>query len=218
MFLYSDQRWASRIGGGPFHLEHYPDSLASRYMRATSEVSDYAAMSRVVRQAARERPAEQPPADAVVVHLRAGDVMDLAGVTIGGADDYHTLRASDVLSGRASAKLHHYTYPLSYFTNLVPQLPRHVRLAYLCAGAQYPSDHGWPISTAYVNAIRDALVQRGFRVRAMVGRNPDDEVLFMSAAKHFIRAGGGYSAVVAALVQRNGGQVYWDGHPGRGVL
>ena len=52
----------------------------------------------------------------------------------------------------------------------------------------------------------------------MVGRNPDDEVLFMSAAKHFIRAGGGYSAVVAALVQRDGGQVYWDGHPGRGVL
>ena len=58
---------------------------------------------------------------------------------------------------------------------------------------------------------------KGFSVETKMGRNPDDDVIFMAHAKHFIRGGGGYSGVVAGLVAQLGGTVHWDNHPGSGI-
>ena len=157
-----------------------------------------------------------PPTDAVVVHARVGDVLDLAGVTAQ-TGDYHTLTAQEALDGSGSDMLLHYTYPLSYYKGIIPKLPQHVRTCYIVAGTQYTSDHGWPLSTAYVNGLRDLFDAEGFAVRVMAGFPPDDDVIFMAHAKHFIRGGGGYSGVVAGLVAQLGGTVHWDNHPGSGI-
>lgn len=194
-------------------------------MRATTAYSDYRQLGIVVSQMRREREAAPskrgavtPSADAVVVHVRAGDVMDLPANLPGVGGNFRgVLRAEDVLAGRGPGTMAHYVYPLSFYTQLIPTLPPHVKLCYICAGAQFRSDHGWPVSTAYVNGVRDLFVSRGYSVQVRAGRNPDDDLIFMGSSRHFVRGGGGFSALVAGLVEENGGQVHWERHPGSGI-
>lgn len=44
MFFYSSMRHDRK--GEAFHLQRWPNSLASKYMRATREQQDYAVMTR----------------------------------------------------------------------------------------------------------------------------------------------------------------------------
>ena len=153
-------------------------------------------------------------ATARTAQVRAGDVMDQAKPEHFGGADYHSLTAEQVLAGEVPTELQHYVYPLAYYEGVVCcQLPSHIRLGYIVAGAQYKSDRGWPISTAYINGVRDFFVSKGFRMRVIAGRNPDDDLIFMGQARHFVQGGGGYSAVVAGVVSEMGGEVHWDGHP-----
>ena len=38
--------------------------------------------------------------------------------------------------------------------------------------------------------------------------NPDDDFIFMSQSKYFVRSGGGFSNIISELVKKNKGIVY----------
>ena len=41
-----------------------------------------------------------------------------------------------------------------------------------------------------------------------LNRNPDEDVLVMASSKYFVKSGGGFSRMIAHLVQMNGGKVF----------
>ena len=41
-----------------------------------------------------------------------------------------------------------------------------------------------------------------------MGRDPDEDVVFMSHATHFIQGGGGFSRLIGGLVRHMGGEVF----------
>ena len=41
-----------------------------------------------------------------------------------------------------------------------------------------------------------------------MGRDPDEDILYMSHATHFIQGGGGFSRLIGGLVRHMGGEVY----------
>ena len=72
----------------------------------------------------------------------------------------------------------------------------------------------FPRSSAYIRGVRDFFVEKGFTVDLRLGRQPDDDVVYMSRAKHFIQGGGGFSIVIAGIVRELGGQVLQKYGPG----
>ena len=185
MVLWDATR-GGKDGGEAFHQATWPDSIASTYLRATRAEADYRVLARIVRP--RIEPANAPPPNAVVVHLRVGDVLDLGAVEDG--------------------DLNRYVYPLSFYARKLPLLPGAVRHAVLCAGAQFRSPKGYPLSSAYIDSVKDFFRARGFSVDLRLGRKPDDDVAYASHARYFIQSGGGFSQVIAGIVEEMGGQVF----------
>ena len=74
------------------------------------------------------------------------------------------------------------------------------------------SDH--TKSILYIKAIVKIFAENGFnQISLRINRNPDEDFLVMCNAKYFIQSGGGFSDVIAHIVELNGGNVFSSGIP-----
>ena len=191
-----------------FHLAHFPNSIASRYLRATTRSGDYVILARVVREYRASHPSMVPPSDAAILHLRCGDVLD--------GKKLHDGVPRDIIShggvpGVLRDGLRPYVKSLSHFDQYVQQLS--TRHLILVAGTHYQlAENIWPASTEYINGVRDHFRAKGFFVELRIGQRADDDVVYMAHARTFVSSGGGFSGVISGLVKRLGGQAI-DGHP-----
>jgi len=195
-----------------YHCDRWPTSLACRYVQATNAENDWPAVASIMHTYytdARYR----PPADAVVAHLRVGDV--LSGY---GAEDrsvYDILHGSPICFGGVDADTHHggesrhcYVKNLAYFEAQIAKLPSAVRTIYLIAGSHFDID--FDRSSEYIRGVRDFFVSNGFSVHLRLGGNPDDDIAFSANSRFFIQGGGGFSILLANMVTVIGGQVLTD--------
>jgi hypothetical protein len=193
-----------------FHCGVWPTSLACRYMQATRDENNYDVLARIVGEA---DPENTPPDDAAVAHLRVGDVLepdpwigDTTWMSV-----YDILHGSPICSNFQVDAFHGgqnracYVKNLAYYERKVTELPSNVRTVYLVAGSQFQRD--FARSSEYIRGIRDFFLSQGFRVYLRLGGNPDDDVIFIGRAKYFIQGGGGFSVLLAGLVQSLGGTV-----------
>lgn len=143
-----------------------------------------------------------PPQDALVVHLRVGDVWE---------DDPQWNKNGNPF----------YQVPVSYFEDRMPLYPSDVRRAVLVGGAWVPSPT-YPRSSAYIDRVAAAFTAHGYEVELRLGAAPDDDIIYMGRAKHFVQTGGGFSFMLAQTVIWMGGQVFcyppqreedWDRFP-----
>lgn len=156
------------------------------------------------RQEAAPRPTD------VVVHVRIGDVVDNAHHSV-----RELLQEPRAFYPETLLKTV-YVKPFSYYDKVIPDsILEGTTTVYLVGGVhagctQATSLPRLPIkSCMYVHALREYfLTQRKVKsVELRLGRTPDEDVVFMTQSKQFVRGGGGFSRVMGELVEHFGGTV-----------
>ena len=59
-------------------------------------------------------------------------------------------------------------------------------------------------SIVYINAIKN-IFDFKYKTRVISGRSPDYDFAYMSNSKYFVKSGGGFSRLIAKMVERNNG-------------
>jgi hypothetical protein len=179
----------------------------------------------------------RPASSMLVVHLRLGDVLDAPqryppnrskawahSTTVGDIiSNWHrvpSMTADNWLDGGGVANemfggAMRYLHPRSFYEKL--DLPRTVTHAvvlgntkFMMGGSTRSVPLPAPISSAYARGVVRTLSERGLATTLRLDGEADADFAFMARAKHFARSGGGYSTLIAHVVQRHGGCV----HPG----
>ena len=159
---------------------------------------------------------DSPPRDAIVVHLRVGDVVDFSRHSVTEMlADYTYYYPNNIHSWNK------YVMPLSFFAGL--QIPPGETVVLGMAttknafkdtirrkadGSLVPLSAGDPLkSCQYVDAVVKHFRRRGHPVVLRSGNVPDDDIAYYSRSSFFVPTGGSFSRLLAALVQRVGGVV-----------
>ena len=151
---------------------------------------------------------ELPARNVTVVHLRVGDVLD-------GRSSFDTIKSvEDALCnyGHMRRKGHiHYNIwvrPLSYFDAIHFIRPEHIELVAgshcgsFCASHQRSCDYVHAVASYFRTRFPDT------RVSFRIGKDPDDDLVYMSAAHQFVAGGGSFGQeLIAPLVSHFGGTV-----------
>jgi GR25 family glycosyltransferase involved in LPS biosynthesis len=202
MFRYQEWREKDPYGQGMsprnFHLSKYPKSIASEYLRSTNDEGNYKILSNIIKK--RTNRNSIPDKNSLIVQLRVGDVIEQDNYTNGAS-------ASDFLNYEtptgATGEL--YVKPISYYEQLLPEIKRKpINKIILVAGShiKFPN---YNKSMAYIYGIKEFFEKNGFKVELRLGKNPDEDLIFISNSKWYIPAGGGFSVILSELVKRNGG-------------
>jgi hypothetical protein len=207
--------------GKEYHCNRFPDSIATEYMQATEASSDFDVLDTIIDR--RLSNIEDDTsfnhtnglADAVI-HLRVGDVINWAPFTV---QEFLDERRRHYESW-AEAYQQSFVRPLSYYDAL--PFPKEVKRILLygatrCGGA-LRHDHKDMLddskSVAYVKAVTQLLLSKGFDVRAILNGDPDEDFLAMTGSRYFVPSGGGYSLLISQIVLRRNNKVYLtrEGH------
>ena len=228
--LYS--RYFRHSGGGRFfHLQQFPRSIASRYLTSyldkRPEFSPAMAVAEIISMLpTRETGKQQHKVLGVsrwkmqptvaAVHLRVGDVVELAKLTtvdllcIGGGawvewkstkDTNGTRRVVPRVIGSKP-----YVKPMAYYMFLASALrERRVERVVLVGASSYNMSAlapGYPRSCDYMRRVGSVFSSAGFDVSFRLGGSPDEDIAFFASVGVFVPSGGQYSALasdVAAL-------------------
>lgn len=195
---------------GEYHCRRWPTSLACRYLQATEAENDWATLAQIMRSS-YSGAQYRPPADAVVLHARVGDVINFYGQE--GRSVYDILHGPPVcfegINGDAEhggENRHCYVKNLAYYQEQIGRLPSFVRTVYIEAGSHLEED--FRKSSDYLRGLRDFFLSNGFVVHMRLGENPDATIAFCANARYFIQGGGGYSILLANVNTAMGGRVF----------
>ena len=105
----------------------------------------------------------------------------------------------------------HYVKTRAFYEEHLPALrAAGVRKATFVAGS-HVSMPSFPRSSLYLDTVRDFFYHQGIEVSYRIGGTPDDDIIFMARARHFVQSGGGFSAMAAEMCRRTGGTVLCSG-------
>jgi len=196
------------------HDELYPDSIATDYMRATQE-------SRIGHVYKRDHDEDRqllwelierhangtllPSSRTAVIHLRVGDVIDFEPAS----------RPNSVFLCRAlrtGTANNFYVRPLVYWSRVADDMiASGIHDATLVAGSHMKptgATNRLSRSCQYVYAVGRYLEKRRISVAYRLGGDPDDDFVYISHARYFVPSGGGFSSVLARLVEEAGGKAF----------
>ena len=172
------------------------ETLAAAYLNRTTSKYDYKAVLELIDEFRARRFVTEPPTDALVIHLRLGDVIKDA------PDD--SVERLFVCSG--AAKLHH-TFVKSVFELLYDAKHFANKTRVILVGGSHhalePDDPSW----FYALGIQHAFEVAGYDVSLRLSPYADDDFTFMSYATTFGGGTGGYSRIIAKLAELRGGKV-----------
>jgi GR25 family glycosyltransferase involved in LPS biosynthesis len=186
-------KWRHHETGEQYHLENFPTSIASNYMRTTTKRKQYNILHSLI----QVENAEKPPKNALVIHLRLGDVL-----TIHGGD----IPIKDFLIKQQITNNAGYVKPLRYFFEKIPIIQRYgIKNIILVAGSHFkvPCKR----SHTYIHAVQKFFEQMGFNVSTRLGKKSDDDFIYMSSADFYIPSGGGYSSLIQEMIKLSNNRI-----------
>ena len=182
-------------GGRQFHLDHYPDSIASEYMRRTDEESNIEILESIVSERS-VRPEQVPDSNTLILHLRIGDVIDQTPHMVKEFLARYVLYSNGV----------NYVKPLSYYeavhkkmTAADPNISKVVIL-----GGYHKVLKRKAKSQKYVDRIQQFFESKNMSVTLRINMDADEDFIFMSNSSYFTPSGGGFSELVKKIVQKRG--------------
>lgn len=178
------------------HRDNFPGSIASAYLVRKKGDNDFKILAQIVenRLAAKARAGENVRrVNATVFHLRLGDVVEEDPRSV------MEMLAGDWWGG--------YVKPLSYYEGT--RLPRLPETIVLVSGSHVAPPQGGNSSKSciYMEVLASYWRSRGWRVRLRTGFSPDEDFLFMSRAKYFVRSGGRLTNLIGWVVESRGGNL-----------
>jgi len=203
---HAQYRLGDVIGGAGrpplrWHLRKYPHSIASQYIRATGAPRrkrgaswgdvNYAVLARIVNRAK----GSAPPRDALVCHLRLGDVLEGCAVD---RRNHGKLPKNGRVLARKGAFFHKNSpYIRSGRAILHKARAKGLKKVVLVGGSHNVKFS--PVSAEYVLGLRRILRAAGIRVATRLGGRPDADFAYLARAKHFLHGTGGFSRVAYCL-------------------
>lgn len=170
-------------GGKSYHLKHFPKSIASAYLMETNENTDYKTLSSIILK--RVEPNDIPLDNTCVIHLRVGDVINMA------KESAKEIAAKSVYIGNESWS--NYTPCISQIRDGLQKLPKVSKIV-IVAGSH--KDVKLRKSCKYLSIIKRKLEKDGYKVNMRLGGDPDKDFIFMCMAPNFIASGGAYSKLI----------------------
>ena len=191
-----------------YHRRRFPHSLATEYMnlvpRGTSSVKILANLIDKRRSLVPPNATEEavPAPGELVVHVRIGDVIEIANRTV-----MEMLQEPTYFyDGALPAPWHQYVKPLAYFEDIISQSSHFKKITIVAASHIKLSSY--LRSCQYLTILKSYLDDHGCHsVRLRTGRLPDDDVLFMTSASAFLPSGGTFSKMISKIVAHNGGEI-----------
>ena len=180
--------------GEKYHLEKFPDSIASEYMKKTKQLKKYNILADIVRERSKKT-TDLPKNKDLIVHLRVGDVVE----------EFSTKLSQILIS--YSYRLHHnYTCPIRNIHDKIAKSKENFDKIILVAGSH--KDMLTPKSCKYIDVIKKYFENNGHTVELRLGKPPDDDFIFMTNSKYFIPScSGNYTLLVKKIVKILGGKV-----------
>ena len=180
--------------GEKYHLETFPDSIASEYMKKTKQLKKYNILADIVRE--RSWITTDLPSDKdLVVHLRVGDVVE-----------QFSSKLSQILISYSYSLHYNYTCPIRNIHDKISKSKENFDKIILVAGSH--KDILTPKSCKYIDVIKKYFENNGHTVELRLGNPPDDDFIFMTNSKYFIPScSGNYTLLIKTIVKMLGGKV-----------
>lgn len=195
--MIGQPKWRYEYGGKEEHLKNFPNSIASKYMRATDSASDYDVLSQIL----DSHSGEIPPPDCIVAHVRTGDVVEASPFSV-----EHMLTEPTSTWNEQWA---FYVAPIKYFRDKIDEirkLPDPPDKIVIVSGSH--KEVGSEGSLRYLSVIRQIFLDAGFKTDMRIGRKADDDLAYMCNAKYFLPSTqSGFTKIARAMVLRKGGTV-----------
>lgn len=192
------------VFGGVFeradrHVERFaPRSVAAKYVRLSGGgVHRKVGLMKKIISGKEYSSWPKPDKQSVVIHLRAGDVIEECGRNYWVGE-----KCKDPVYNR-------YLKSASYFRKIRMQLPPQVRDVFIITGYHLDSEVNTTASTLqYVQRVARIFQQtRGVNVITQINHNADCDFIFMANAQFFVGTGGHFDDTVKLLIKRAGRHV-----------
>lgn len=169
---------------------YFYGTIASDYRFRTNKNSDYDILYQIMKE--KSNGYEIPNDDELIIHLRIGDVIDW---------EYND-SIDDLLEGR---KKYFYLISYDYLDKMSKQIiDMDIEKIILVGGYHTKEDHSR--SEEYVAKIKKYIEDKGFKVTTRIDKGSGDEdFIYMSNSKYFLKSGGGYSNLINRMVKMNNG-------------
>ena len=188
----SNSRYNKKIGFD-YHLNNYPNSIATEYMLKTKKTGDYNQLLNII----NKRKPKIKLNNYAVVHLRIGDVIDSSDKSLNEMLRTYTLYKN----GNTN-----YVKPLSYYNRIINTIKKYkIKNIILIGGFHTNQNH--QKSYEYVKTIQNHFKRNGFACYTRINNNPDDDFLIMCYSKYFVPSGGGFLNFIKNIVNMKGGKV-----------
>lgn len=178
-------------GGKQFHLESYPESIASEYMRRTDDESNIEILEKIVIERT-QGPDLIPASNSLILHLRIGDVIDQTPHMVKDFLARYILYSNGI----------NYVKPLSYYESVYqktisinPDISNVIIL-----GGYHKVLKRKTKSQKYVEKIQQFFESKNMSVSLRINMDADDDFVFMSNASYFTPSGGGFSELIKKIV------------------
>jgi hypothetical protein len=213
------RRWNEyRIGDGvKLHpgapgCETFPDSIVCAYQQETDQPNNTSALVKVL----DERLKTRMDTDVALVHVRLGDGLcakvdkPCRGAQSGDPDCWN----DDEDCWFDANISRQYAYSRYWYKSVISQLQKLQTKRMVIVGDKFhwtrtpdPRRGNFSVDEAYLDNMAHFLREHGFGVVLHEPNLPDTDFMYLCSAQIFVRGGGGYSALVARVVENRGGIV-----------
>lgn len=185
--------------GVKYHLKYYPESIVAKYYSNQNEPNNMSLLYDIVKNYKLEK---YPSEDMLIIHLRVGDVLEHSKHSV---DEHLNKELIYTIQSHRN-----FVKPYSYFQKIIDSnkelLPKKIEIK---AGGCCCDDKSK--SMEYIQKIKQFFEKNNFEVeynKENAFKNPDDDFVYMSHGKHFIKSGGGFTNLIEKMVEKNGGKSY----------
>ena len=196
--MIRSSEFRDRNDGYKWHINNFPNSIASKYMQLTDQDFNYDTLLSIINKSPYNK-YEKPDNKTIVIHLRVGDVIDKEQYSVSDFL-YKPLNIT-----KRNAKIS-YVYNIEYYKNILKKISNNFRNIVLVYGYHKEGDH--TKSEEYIDKLKQFFESNGYNVKKRMNEDADKDLVYMCNAKHFVKSGGVFSKIISEIVKLKNNKVY----------
>lgn len=173
------------------HINNYPKSLATEYLKSTDKKNNIKIMTNIVKNRLNNTPVYE-----CILHLRIGDVLEeLQQKEILAEWNNNIINDS---KGNFYNKIE-YLRNKKYFNSKIDKLKKlDVNKVHIIAGAHVKYKE-YKNSSMYIDLVKKLFEDNNIKCILLFKNNPDYDILLSVNAHYFINTGGGFSKLIKEI-------------------
>lgn len=181
------------------HRDTPPNSIGDKYLKLSKQQPNkWPILQKIVNEYNKKI---TPPSDEIVIHLRAGNVVENDVRTVDELLAKPCIAKGEEGKKRLSPVI--YVRPLNYhilLQNAYKKKNLH-KVNIFIGGHMCTTDTK---SKYYLKKIKESWELNGYKVKVSITNNTDDDFVYMCRSKYFVSSGGGYSSKIQKIRIMNG--------------